>query len=89
MQRLQAKDTIIKEIKNSWILNQMTQTGSDTGTALLIQNGLELFTENPKPHWYLEEYNYIQTATAQDFLEIMEYFPVISQARVYSSDSKK
>ena len=54
-----------------------------------MQKGLELFNESPKPLWYLEEYNYIQSASLQDYLEIMEYFPVIPQARVYSKDSKK
>ncbi len=89
MLRLQANDTIIRDIKNIWIQKQMTQTSSNTGTALLMQKGLELFTTTPEPVWYLKEYDYIQTATAQDYLEIMEYFPVIPEARIYSRDSKK
>ena len=63
----------------------MKETGSNTGTALLIQNGIEY----SGALWYLEEYNWIQTATSQDFLEIMDYFPVRAKIRVYSSDSKK
>lgn len=86
---LQANKTILKEIKNNWIQKQMTPTGSDTGTALLIQNGLELFEDSANPLWYLEEYNWIQTATVQDYIEVMEYFPVIAEARIYSKDSKK
>ena len=92
MKLLQANETIIRDIKNNWIQKQMTNTGSDTGTALLMQNGIELFgneTTSPVTAWYLEEYNYIQTASVQDYLEIMEYFPVIPDARIYSSDSKK
>lgn len=91
LQRLQANQNILRDIKNNWIQKQMSQTGSDTGTALLLQKGLELFTTQAtqNPLWYLEEYNYIQTATPQDYLEIMEYFPVIPLARVYSADSKK
>lgn len=90
LQRLQANQIVVQEIKNSWITKQMNQTGSDTGTALLLQKGLELFAEEKQnPIWYLEEYNYIQSASAQDFLEIMDYFPVIPAARVYSKDSKK
>ena len=92
MKRLQANETIIRNIKNNWIQKQMTNTGSDTGTALLMQNGIELFgneTTSPVTAWYLEEYNYIQTASVQDYIEIMEYFPVIPDARIYSSDSKK
>ena len=69
----------------------MSQTGSDTGTALLMQQGLELFAQSqtPDPKWYLDQYNYIQTATSQDYQKIMEYFPVIPQSRIYSADSKK
>ena len=89
--RLQANDTIVRDIKNAWIQNQMGQTSSDTGTALLMQKGIELFdaTEASAPAWYLKEYNYIQSATSQDYLEILDYFPLIPQARVYSIDSKK
>jgi len=89
MLRLQANETIIREIKNTWIQKEMAQTSSNTGTALLMQKGLELFTNQAAPQWYLTEYNYIQTATAQDYLEIMEYFPVIAPSRIYSVDSKK
>ena len=67
----------------------MTETGSDTGTALLMQKGLELTGSTANAAWYLEEYNWIQSSTAQDYLEVMEYFPPVPQARVYSSDSKK
>ncbi len=89
MLRLQANETIIREIKNIWIQKEMAQTSSNTGTSLLMQKGLELFTNQAAPQWYLTEYNYIQTATAQDYLEIMEYFPVIAPSRIYSVDSKK
>ena len=91
LQRLQANETVVSEIKNKWIQKQMNQTGSDTGTALLMQLGLELFAQSqtPDPKWYLDQYNYIQTATSQDYQKIMEYFPVIPQSRIYSADSKK
>ena len=89
MSRLQANETIIREIKNNWIQKEMAETGSDTGTALLMQKGLELADTASHATWYLEEYNWIQTATAQDYLEMMEYFPPVPEARVYSSDSKK
>ncbi len=86
--KLQANENIVRAIKDNWIQKEMYETGSNTGTALLMQKGFEL---NPDKAalWYLEEYNYIQNATAQDFLEILEYFPVRAQFRVYSSDSKK
>ena len=86
--KLQANENIVRAIKDNWIQKEMYETGSNTGTALLMQKGFEL---NPDKAdlWYLEEYNYIQNATAQDFLQILEYFPVRAQFRVYSSDSKK
>lgn len=78
----------IQEIKNLWVITQMESTSTNNGTALLIQRGLEMFPEEPKPEYYLEEYNHIQSADVQDFLNIMEYFPQRAQIRVYSSDSK-
>ena len=86
--KLQANENIVRAIKDNWIQKEMYETGSNTGTALLMQKGFEL-TPDKAALWYLEEYNYIQNATAQDFLEILEYFPVRAQFRVYSSDSKK
>ena len=80
---------LLRKIKAGWTQSQMRETASNTGTAMLLQKGTELFPENPDSFYYLEEYNYIQTATAQDFKEIMEYFPVRPQIRVYSTDSKK
>ena len=88
LDHIQSNERIVRDIKNSWIQKQMTQSGSDTGTALLIQQGLELF-EEPEPLWYLEEYNYIMTATVSDFQQIIEYFPVIPPSRIYSADSHK
>ncbi len=84
--RLQANEGIVRDIKNNWIQKQMIETGSNSGTALLMQSGFET---GSGACWYLDEYNFIQEADAQDFYEVMEYFPVRSQIRVYSKDSKK
>ena len=54
-----------------------------------MQKGLELTGSTNHATWYLEEYNWIQSSTAQDYLEMMEYFPPVPEARVYSSVSKK
>ena len=88
LNRLQANENIVRAIKDNWIQKEMYETGSNTGTALLMQKGLELAPDK-SALWYLEEYNYIQNASSQDFLEILEYFPVRAQFRVYSADSKK
>ena len=93
LNRLQANESIVRDIKNNWVQKEMKETGSNSGTALLMQKGLELSaagnTEQNKALWYLEEYNWIQTATAQDFIEVMSWFPNRAKIRVYSSDSKK
>ena len=91
LQRLQANENIVRKIKNCWIQKQLNQTNSDTGTALLMQKGLELFgpQSDTAAQWYLQEYNYILQASSQDYLEAMSWFPIIPAARVYSIDSKK
>ncbi len=89
LETLNKNEKTMREIKNNWIQTQMKETGSDTGTALLLNKGLELSGDAQKTSWYLEEYNLIQNATIQDFLEIMEYFPAVPEARIYSADSKK
>ena len=89
MQAADADKTIIQEIKNNWILKQMNETFTNKGTAFLIQKGFELFPENPQPDFYLQEYNYIMTASVQDFLEVMDSIPDRANLRVYSGDSRE
>lgn len=93
LKQLQANEEIVRSIKANWIQKEMKETGSNSGTALLMQKGLDLLADNTTAQngalWYLEEYNSIQKATAQDFLEILTWFPVRPKIRVYSSDSKK
>ncbi len=91
LNKLQANSEIVQKIKNTWIQKEMKESGSNTGTALLMQKGLELFSEEGinGAVWYLDEYKWINEASAQDFIEIMKYFPIRAQIRVYSADSKK
>jgi len=89
MQAADADKTIIQEIKNNWILKQMNETFTNKGTAFLIQKGFELFPENPQPDFYLQEYNFIMTASVQDFLEVMDSIPDRANLRVYSGDSRE
>lgn len=83
-----AMQNIIQEIKNNWIIQEMAATYSNDGTAALIQRGLELFPLEPAPQFYLTEYNYIQSASTQDYLMMKEWFPERPQLRVYSADGK-
>lgn len=83
-----ADKTIIQDIKNNWISKQLNETFTNKGTAFLIQKGFELFPENPQPDFYLQEYNYILTASVQDFLEVMDLIPDRANLRVYSGDAR-
>ena len=84
-----ARSEVIRDIKINWTKSQMSETSSNTGTAFLMQRGTELFSDSPDPQFYLEEYNYIQTAGPKEYAEVMELFSPRAQIRVYSSDSKK
>lgn len=88
LQKIQSSKKVIQEIKNAWIIQQLSETYTNSGTAKLLQKGLELFPETPDSAFYLNEYNFIQTASVQDFLEIMDYFPTRAQVRVYSAEGK-
>ncbi|MBR1638908.1 MAG: insulinase family protein [Treponema sp.] len=76
-------------IKNCWNLKQMNLTGTDAGTAALLQKGIELSPENPLPSLYLTEYDFIQTSDARDYLEALKDFSDKPNLSVYSLDSKK
>ena len=84
-------EKLINQIKNNWTLQQMNDTFTNSGTALLLQKGLELQpeAEEPQADYYLKEYNYIQTAGVQDFIDVMELFPSLGNLRVYSLDGKE
>ena len=76
----------ITEIKNLWTLNQMKDTSSNLGTSKLLQKGIEYSPDNPNPTLYLQEYNFIQQATIQDFTEIMNFLPLTVPLRAYGTN---
>ena len=77
----------VEKIKNIWIMQQISQTQTNSGTALLIQKGFESSAKNPNPSLYLDEYNFIQTANASDFLQTIELVEKSLLLSVYSKDS--
>lgn len=83
-----ANSSVLPQIKNLWTKKQLESTASNQGTALLMQNGIELFPNAEKPLWYLEEYNIIQSAGPQDFIDMMQYFPATPALKVISRDTK-
>ena len=78
----------VEKIKNIWIMQQISQTQTNSGTALLIQKGFESSAKNPNPCLYLDEYDFIQTANASDFLQTIEFVEKSLLLSVYSKDSK-
>ncbi|MCR4632349.1 MAG: hypothetical protein K5786_12045, partial [Treponema sp.] len=80
---------LIAEIKTQWTLKQMERSGSDAGTAALIQKGFELSPEVPEPSLYLKEYEVIQSADSRDFLDALSYFSDKPNLSVYSKDGQK
>lgn len=85
---IDANRTIVQNIKDFWTVTQMAKTASITGTAELLQKGLELFPEDVRPDYYLMEYNFIQSATAQDFMDTMNQIPELPVFRLYSQEAQ-
>ena len=73
----------MQQIKNDWILSQMKETATNYGTSKLMQKGIENFPENPKADFYLQEYNYIQNATIEDYINAAKTLPITPQLRAY------
>ncbi len=80
---------IVAEIKTLWALRQLDKSGSDAGTAALLQKGFELSPEKPIPSLYLDEYNIIQSADSRTFLDALNYFSDKPNLSVYSKDGQK
>jgi len=83
-----AKSSINAQIKNLWTKKQLSETASNSGTAVLLQKGIENSPYKPNTTLYLEEFNIIQNAGPQDFIEVLKYFPATPDLRIYSRDSK-
>lgn len=75
---------IASEIKNQWIFSQLFETSIPSQAAKLMYRGLELFDKEPA--FYLEEYNYISQANAQDYLIAMKLFPSTPSYKLYSKE---
>lgn len=84
-------DKTATEIKNLWIKTQLKNTLSSLQTAKLIFQGLEFFSSEQieqKSDFYLQEYKTIISANAQNYFEILDFFPETPNFRLYSKDSK-
>ncbi len=85
-EKLNSKDysQIVREIKDNWIQSFMTLTLTNTGTARLLQKGIEMQPYEPKPQYYLNEYNFIENADREDFIEVMNNIPQQPLLRFYA-----
>ena len=71
---------LLNKIKNKWIVNELNQTSTNSGSSKLIQKGfnfIEDSTENlqtntkDKATFYLSEFNIIENSTLQDYFEVL------------------
>lgn len=71
---------LLNKIKNKWIVNELNQTSTNSGTSKLIQKGfnfIEDSTENlqtntkDKATFYLSEFNIIENSTLQDYFKVL------------------
>lgn len=75
---------VIRNIKDKWIMDFMSKTLTNTGTAQLLQKGLELIQNDKKVEYYLQEFNFVENAQREDFLSIMNDIPVQAPLRFYA-----
>ncbi|MCR4733998.1 MAG: insulinase family protein [Treponema sp.] len=81
--------SLVEKIREAWTLSQMELTASNTGTAILLQKGLEYFPRENKTEAYLEEFKIINESSQNDFLESFRYLEEEALLKLYSRDSKK
>ena len=74
----------VRQIKDTWTQEFLSLTLTNTGTAQLLQKGIELLPYEFVPEYYLNEYNYIENATREDFIEIMKSIPQQPLLRFYA-----
>lgn len=80
--------TIIQDLKNAYFMHRFSDSNSNTGVAMLIKNSLAR-TELENPENFIESYNYIQEATATDFISVIEKYFIKPELIIYSTDAKK
>lgn len=84
-------ETITNRIKSGWTLAELPVTDSNGGTAKLISNGFARSTSKSIAECatsYLEDYETIYSATAEQFLEVAKkYFSEVAPLAVYSADT--
>ena len=75
---------IVQQIKDTWIMDTLQNTLSNTGTALLLQKGLELLPYENQAEYYLKEYAIVENAEREDFISVLNNIPVQAPLRFYA-----
>ena len=75
---------VIRQIKDTWTEDFLYLTLTNTGTAQLLQKGIEYSPYEIKPEYYLEEYNFIENAVREDFIEALKDIPQQPLLRFYA-----
>lgn len=80
------KNDLLARLESNWLMRVISDAGSQTGTARLIQSG-EI---QRKPKLYLNQYSSVSSAREEDYFSILErFFPEKIPLKVYSKDTKK
>ena len=83
----ESENTVLLQIINNWILQNISKTKTSSGTAELLSSGQILY-KNPLK--YLDDYKIISESTKEDFLFTLEnFFPETPNFTIVSKDSKK
>ncbi|MBR6583671.1 MAG: insulinase family protein [Treponema sp.] len=80
-QKTQAESVqLLNKIKNKWIVNELNQTSTNSGTSKLIQKGFNFIEDSAenqqnntkdKATFYLLEFNIIENSTLQDYFKVL------------------
>ena len=83
LQSIQNEAGFCSDIKNTWILEALSESGTNRGTARLIADGTNAQS-------YLDSYQTILDASKSDFEEVCAAFiPAEAPLKLYSADAKK
>ena len=73
-------EKLLNKIKNKWIVNELNQTSTNSGTSKLIQKGFNFIEDSAenkqnntkeKATFYLSEFQIIENSTLQDYFEVL------------------
>ncbi|MCQ2591220.1 MAG: insulinase family protein [Treponema sp.] len=79
---------IIQKIKDDWTFHMIDSTISPKGTAKLMQTGISNNTVTLDSTYYLQKYNFINSASINDIISIFNYFLSTSQLKIFSAQAK-